>query len=125
MADQDDSGQSKKESLLGDTVKKLFTAGVSAAFMTEESVRTYLAELKLPKEVLNLILQQASRSKDEITGRVSKEVISMIQKIDFTKEMVKFAETHKFKITAEIEVLKRDSSSRAEPAATVKPKSDE
>jgi hypothetical protein len=125
MADQDDSGQSKKESLLGDTVKKLFTAGVSAAFMTEESVRTYLAELKLPKEVLNLILQQASKSKDEITGRVSKEVISMIQKIDFTKEMVKFAETHKFKITAEIEVLKRDSSSRAEPAATVKPKSDE
>jgi hypothetical protein len=125
MADQDDSDQNKKESLLGDTVKKLFTAGVSAAFMTEESVRTYLAELKLPKEVLNLILQQASKSKDEITGRVSKEVISMIQKIDFTKEMVKFAETHKFKITAEIEVLKRDSSSRAEPAATVKPQSDE
>ncbi|MCE3011404.1 MAG: hypothetical protein LW875_12420 [Proteobacteria bacterium] len=125
MADQDDSSQSKKESLLGDTVKKLFTAGVSAAFMTEESVRNYLAELKLPKEVLNLILQQAAKSKDEITGRVSKEVISMIQKIDFTREMVKFAETHKFKITAEVEVLKKDLSSRSEPSAAVKPHSDE
>lgn len=116
-----DSGSKKDEKetsaadikgLLGDTVKKVFTAGVSAAFMTEESLRGHLAELKLPKEVYNLLLQSANKSKDEITQRVSKEVIGIVQKIDFVKEFSKFAETHKFKITAEIDIIKKDSGSK-------------
>lgn len=100
--------QGDLKGLLGDTVKKVFTAGVSAAFMTEESLRTYVSELKLPKEALNLLLQGANKSKDEITQRVTKEIVGIIQKIDFVKEASKFAETHKFKITAEIDIIKKD-----------------
>lgn len=109
--DSNDSSESsaKNSGLLGDTLRKVFTAGVSAAFMTEESVRAYLADLKLPKEILNLLLQQANKSKEEITGKVSKEMLAMLQKIDFVKEASKFAETHKFKITAEIEIQKKDT----------------
>lgn len=111
----DDSQDSKKESskegvkegLLGETLKKVFTAGVSAAFMTEESVRAYLAELKLPKEILNLLLQQANKSKEEMTQRVTKEIVAMAQKVDFAKEVSRFAQEHKFKITAEIEITKK------------------
>ena len=99
--------EGRSSTLLGDAVKKIFTAGVTAAFMTEESVRGYLAELKLPKEMLNLILQGASKSKDEIASRVGKEVIGMVQKIDFVKEASRFAENHRFKITAEIEIIKK------------------
>ncbi|MGZ3772124.1 MAG: hypothetical protein ACXVCY_08425 [Pseudobdellovibrionaceae bacterium] len=94
--------------LLGDTVKKVFTAGVSAAFMTEESLRNYVSELKLPKEAMNLLIQGAQKSKDEITQRVTKEILGIIQKIDFVKEASKFAETHKFKITAEIDIVKKE-----------------
>lgn len=106
--EKDGSGDLK--GLLGDTVKKVFTAGVSAAFMTEESLRAYVSELKLPKEALNLLLQSANKSKEELTQRVTKEVVGIIQKIDFVKEASKFAETHKFKITAEIDIIKKDSS---------------
>ena len=105
MANDSDSSENKAK--LGETLKKVFTAGVTAAFMTEESVRAYLAELKLPKEVLNLLLQQANKSKEELTQRVSKELTGMLQKIDIVKEFSRFAETHKFKITAEIEVEKK------------------
>lgn len=99
--------------LLGDTVKKVFTAGVSAAFMTEESLRTYVSELKLPKEALNLLLQSANKSKEEIQSRVTKEIVGIIEKIDFVKEASKFAETHKFKITAEIDIIKKDPSDKS------------
>ncbi|UXR63613.1 hypothetical protein EZJ49_11055 [Bdellovibrio bacteriovorus] len=105
--DKDNSGDLK--GLLGDTVKKVFTAGVSAAFMTEESLRAYVSELKLPKEALNLLIQGANKSKEEVTQRVTKEILGIIQKIDFVKEASKFAETHKFKITAEIDIIKKDS----------------
>ena len=108
MADEKDE---KAGSLIGEAVKKMFTVGVSAAFMTEESIRTYLADLKLPKEVLKTVLDGAQKSKDELVGRVSNEMIKMVQKIDLTKEMVKFAETHKFKISAEIEIKKKDQDS--------------
>lgn len=94
--------------LLGETMKKVFTAGVSAAFMTEESLRSYVSELKLPKEALNLLIQGANKSKDEITKRVTNEIVGIIQKIDFVKEASRFAETHKFKITAEIDIIKKD-----------------
>jgi hypothetical protein len=101
---------------VGETIKKLVTAGVSAAFMTEESVRSFVSELKLPKETLNLLLQGANKSKEELMNRVSREVIGMISKIDLVKEASRFVEEHKFKISAEVEVVRKkpqDSSGSA------------
>ena len=95
---------------LGNALKKLVTAGVSAAFMTEESIRAYLGEVRLPKDVMNMLLSSASKSKEELMGRVEKEVINIIRKIDFVKEASRFVEEHKFRISAEIEVLKKEAS---------------
>lgn len=101
---------------IGDALKKILTAGIGAAFMTEESVRTYLSEIKLPKEVLNLLLQSAAKSKEELMTRVGNEVIKILSKIDFVKEASRFVEEHKFKISAEVEVVKKDH--RAERSST-------
>ncbi len=76
--------------------------------MTEENIRSYISDLKLPKEILNVLLQTAGKGKDEITNRVSKEIIGIVSKIDWVKEMARFAETHKFKISAEIDIVKKD-----------------
>lgn len=108
-----DSKKNKDEDskgFLGEAMKKVFAAGVGAAFMTEESIRAYVGDLKLPKEMLTVLLQSAQKTKEDITGRVTQEVISILQKIDFVKEFSKFAETHKFKISAEIEILKKDKN---------------
>lgn len=114
MAD-DDKKSEKDKNLLGETLKKVMTAGVSAAFMTEEGVRSYLSELKLPKEILGLLIQGANKSKDEITQRVTKEAVGILQKIDIVKEISRFAETHKFKISAEIDIIRKDSADAKEP----------
>jgi hypothetical protein len=97
-----------------DALKKLLTAGVSAAFMTEESIRTFVGDLRLPKETLNILLQGASKSKEELMNRVSREVIGIISKIDFVKEASRFVEEHKFKIVAEIEVVRKDSAVKSQ-----------
>lgn len=95
---------------ISDTIKKILTTGLSAAFMTEESIRGFVSELKLPKETLHLLLQGATKSKEELMNRVGNEIVKVISKIDFVKEASRFVEEHKFKITAEVEVLKRDGS---------------
>ncbi|MGE0763325.1 MAG: hypothetical protein AB7N80_08605 [Bdellovibrionales bacterium] len=115
MANDNDpksAGESEDASGLkiGDTLKKVITAGIGAAFMTEESIRNYLSDLKLPKEAMNLVLQSAAKSKEELMNKVGNEIIKVVNKIDFVKEASRFVEEHKFKIKAEVEVVKRDST---------------
>lgn len=121
--EKDDSG-----SLMGEAFKKLVSTGISAAFMTEEAIRSRVSDMKLPKETLNILLAGASKSKDEMMNRVSNEVIRIINKIDFVKEAARFAEEHKFRIVAEVEILKKDSSSPSTGSSvsvTTEPRKDE
>lgn len=93
-----------------EVLKRVFAAGVSGAMLSEEAIRSYLQEVKLPKDILNLIVQGAAKSKEEVAGRVSREIINLVQKVDIVKEASRFAEEHKFKITAEIEITRKDGS---------------
>ncbi len=105
-----------------DLLKKLVSAGVGAAFMTEESIRNYLGELKLPKEVLGTLIQGANKSKEELVNRVGAEIIKIVGKIDFVKEASRFVEEHKFRISAEIDVVKKSSlEATVEPSAKDSP----
>lgn len=90
-------------------VRKVMSVGLGAAFMTEESVRGALGGLNLPKEVLSSILSQANRGKEDLLNRIGNETIKLISKIDFVKEASRFVEEHKFRIQAEIEVVKKDA----------------
>lgn len=113
MANDDEestSSGSGKDGLLGDALKKVLSTGITAAFMTEEAIRSRVSDLKLPKETLNLLLTGASKGRDELMNRVSNEIIRVINKIDFVKEASRFVEEHKFKITAEVEVTKKDGA---------------
>lgn len=111
--EENEESSEESKGLFGEALKKVFAAGVGAAFMTEENIRSYLAELKLPKEFLNVLLSQANRSKEELIQRVGKEIMQIVNKVDFVNEFSKFAETHRFRITADIEIMRKDS--KAEP----------
>lgn len=103
----------------GEMLKRVMSVGLGAAFMTEESVRSALGGMNLPKEVLSSILQGANRSKEEFLNKVGNETIKILSKIDFVKEASRFVEEHKFRINAEIEVVKKDSG---EPGLALKSK---
>lgn len=107
--DENEESSEESKGLFGEALKKVFAAGVGAAFMTEENIRSYLAELKLPKEFLTILLNQANRSKEELIQRVGKEIMQIVNKVDFVNEFSKFAENHRFRITADIEITRKDS----------------
>ncbi len=92
----------------GEMLKRVVSVGLGAAFMTEESVRSALGGINLPKEVLASILQGANRSKEDFLNKIGNETIKLISKIDFVKEASRFVEEHKFRIAAEIEVVKKE-----------------
>ena len=94
---------------LTDVLRKVMSVGLGAAFMTEESVRGALGGMNLPKDVLNTVLSQANRGKEEMLNRISTETIKLISRIDFVKEASRFVEEHKFRISAEIDIVKKES----------------
>lgn len=103
-----DEEELKKSGLsITDIAKKVFAVGIGAAFLTEESIRHALGEIKLPKDILNTLIQNASKTREVISNQVANEIIRVISKIDFVKEASRFVEEHKFKITAEVEVTKK------------------
>lgn len=103
-----ETGDEESAPKWSEIVRKVMSVGLGAAFMTEESVRGALSGLNLPKDVLTTILQQANRSKEDFLNKIGNETIKLISKIDFVKEASRFVEEHKFRIQAEIEVVKKD-----------------
>jgi hypothetical protein len=83
----------KKDPKLTETLKKILSAGSPS---------------DISKELLGTIVGQVLKTKDDITLKATNEMITLIQKIDFVKEFSKFVETHKFKVSAEIEVIKKN-----------------
>lgn len=79
---------------LSETLKKIISSG---------------SPTEISKEIIGTVLGQALKAKDDITLKVSNEMISLVRKIDFVKEFSKFAENHKFKITAEVEIIKKET----------------
>lgn len=108
----EDSGESRIR--LAEAFKKVISVGIGAAFMTEENIRSYLSELKLPKEALNLVIQSANKSKEELFNKVGNELTKILSKVDIVKEASRFVEEHKFKINAEIEVVKKGDNKAAD-----------
>lgn len=88
MANNDD-----KKDKLSDTLKKILSSG---------------SPTEISKEILTTVLSQALKAKDDVALKVTNEMIGLVRKIDFVKEFSKFAENHKFKITAEVEIFKKD-----------------
>ena len=66
------------QSKAADFVKKALTVGVGAIFLTEESLRGLVSEIKLPKEILTGILDSGARTRNEFLSKLSTELIEKI-----------------------------------------------
>jgi uncharacterized membrane-anchored protein YjiN (DUF445 family) len=87
---------------LGDLVKKVLTTGVTAAFMTEESIRTLLKDVPIPKELVGSLLENAKNTKTEFVSSVKNELKSYLDKIDLSGEIDKIVEKYDFEIKATV-----------------------
>lgn len=103
----------EKDNKLGDMLKKVLTTGVTAAFMTEEGVRTLLKDLPLPKDMVAGLVENAKNTKTEFVSSVKNELKSYLDKIDLSKEIDKIVEKYDFEVKANIS-LKRKKKAKGD-----------
>ena len=72
MADDNLAGKA------GDFLKKVLTVGVGAVFLTEESLKALVGELKLPKELLVGLIESANKTRREFLQNMSEDVMNKI-----------------------------------------------
>jgi hypothetical protein len=94
--------ESTEKSSWADAVKDLTSAGLATIFMTEESVRNYLKDKKLPKEIAGLFLEELGKRKEDLYKVVGKEVGSFLSKMDLSKELARFFEKNQVHFEAKV-----------------------
>ena len=95
-------GGKKQGGILGDVMKKALFATLGAVFMTEESVRSYVSEAKLPKDIRNYIIQNTGQAKEQFFGYLAKEVSQLVRKSDLPKALKGFLSDHTIEVEAKI-----------------------
>lgn len=96
-----------KDGKIGDLLKKVLTTGVTAAFMTEESVRALLKDVPLPKDIVGGLVENAKNTKTEFVAGVKNELKTYLDKIDIGREIDRIVEKYDFEIKATISLKRK------------------
>jgi hypothetical protein len=96
---------------ISEAMKKIVLTGVGTIFMTEETIRNMLGEVKLPKELWVGFLENAQKTKSEFFNAFAKEMASVLSRVDLAEEMKKFFEEHKVRIHIEMDLERKKKNS--------------
>ncbi len=116
--DPDGDPRGDKGGFVGEFVKKVAVAGLGAVFMGEEGLRSLAGQLKLPKELLHLIVNQADKTKGEIGRVVSEELRRFLQSEKLREEFLKLMAGMTVEIKAEIRLKPTEPASSGSSSAS-------
>ncbi len=85
-----------------EVMRELALGGLATYFVTEDAIRGYLKEMKLPKEVVSVLLDGISKKKDDFYGLLVKEFGRVLSKVDISQEVSKFLEHHRIHVEAKV-----------------------
>lgn len=103
-----------KDGKIEGLLKKVLTTGVTAAFMTEESIRAVLKDVPLPKDIVGGLVENAKSTKTEFVAGVKNELKTYLDKIDLSKEIDKILEKYDFEVNATISLKKKKKKTKGE-----------
>jgi len=79
----------REEWALTDIIKRALVAGVGALFMTEEGIRSFLTDMKLPKEAVQFVVSQVSKTKQDLFNVLSGELRQFLESTNLADELRK------------------------------------
>lgn len=68
--------------VLGGLARKALMTGIGAVFMSEDSLRTQLSEMKLPKEAMGAVINTADKTKREIIDVIARETRAFLSRLE-------------------------------------------
>lgn len=94
--------------MIGDLAKRALMTGIGAVFMSEESLKSQLSEMKLPKEAMNYVVGQADKTKKEIVAVIARETRDFLSKLEMDKVLSRVLTGTTIEIQTRIKILPKD-----------------
>ena len=98
------------ENVIPDLIKKAVLGGYDRASGGAETIKSFISESKLPKEIAHAIFQQIDDTKSGLFRVVAKEIRGFLEAVDFQREIQKLLTTVSFEIKTEIRFIPNDSA---------------
>jgi len=123
-ASEDDAHAHGARRLVTSLLRKGFTSGMDAISRSEDTVRSLVEGMKLPKEVVGLLFEQIDETKTGVYRAVAKEIRDFLNSTNFATEMKKVLTGLAFEVKMEVRFKEagsggRDSSVRPDVTAEV------
>lgn len=106
------SEEEKKSPSMTDLARKILLTGVGAIFMTEETVRKGLSELKLPTDAVGSLVDTVKKQKNEVLEIVAVELGNFFAKVKVHEELQKALKGMQVHLDAKISFDKSDEIPR-------------
>jgi hypothetical protein len=96
-------------------IKRALETGLEKLAEAPENARNLLNEMKLPKEVLSLILSQLDETKNGLYRVVARETRDFLQQTNIAEEVARVLTTLSFEVKTEVRFIPNDSRLGASP----------
>jgi hypothetical protein len=94
--------------LLGDLAKRALTTGIGAVFMSEETLRSQLSEMKLPKEAMGYVVSQADKTKRELVEVIARETRAFFARLEVEDMIGRALTGTTIEITTRVRILPKE-----------------
>lgn len=107
----EDPSDKKSSGGMTELARKILLTGVGAVFMTEETIRKTLGDLKLPKDAVGSVVDSLKKQKDEVLQVVAQELSQFFSRIKVHEELQKALKGMQINLDAKITFDKSQGSS--------------
>jgi hypothetical protein len=116
-ADRSDSERERRrlERLMPELIKRLLEAGFEKLAEAPENARHLVNEMRLPKEILSLLLAQLDETKTGLYRVVARETRDFLEHTNLAEEVARVLTTLSFEVKTEVRFIPNDSRLGATP----------
>jgi hypothetical protein len=102
MGDRDGGKRRRLEGVIPEIFKRAVEAGVNQATHAPENIKTFIGDLKLPKDIASYIFAQVDETKNGLFRVVAKEMRDFLEHTNLAGEMQKLLTTVQFEVNTTI-----------------------
>lgn len=104
----------EEKSSLTDSLKKLISVGVGAAFLTEEAIKNLVGDIPLSKDMITGLLQQAKNSKEDFIKSIREEVVSSLKSVDPKALLHEVLKDYDLEVHAKVKFNRKEKSAKSD-----------
>jgi hypothetical protein len=107
-----DSRRRRLEGVIPEIVRRAVELGVEKAVEAPDNLKSFVGDLKLPKEIAHYLLTQVDETKSGVIRVVAKEIRDFLEHTNFAGEIQKLLTTVQFEVNTTIRFTPNDGRSK-------------